>query len=259
MANMVNLKRNSSNILTLLGSVGVVATAVMAVRATPKAIHLLENAKKEKEDELTKTEALKTALPVYIPTFLIGLSTIACIFGANALNKHQQGALMSAYALVDNSYREYKSKLKELYGEEAHNSIIDSIAKEKCEEVHITCPGMIETSTLDFDEGMEPEVIRTFYDSFSQRYFESTISKIIQAEYHLNRNFMFEGCIDLNEFYEFLGLEKTDIGDTVGWSSYNGDIYWIDFNHHKITLEDGMEIFVIDMVFEPTAEWLDDI
>ena len=69
--------------------------------------------------------------------------------------------------------------------------------------------------------------------------------------YHLNRNFMFAGVIPLNDFYEFLGLEKTELGDAVGWSSCNGDIYWIDFNHHRLTLDDGMEIYVIDMVFEP--------
>lgn len=54
-------------------------------------------------------------------------------------------------------------------------------------------------------------------------------------------------------------MKKTELGETVGWSSCNGDIYWIDFNHHKLTLEDGMEIFVIDMVFEPTAEWMEDL
>ena len=89
--------------------------------------------------------------------------------------------------------------------------------------------------------------------------FESTIEKVIQAEYHLNRNFMFAGVIPLNDFYEFLGLEKTELGDAVGWSSCNGDIYWIDFNHHRLTLDDGMEIYVIDMVFEPTAEWMEDL
>lgn len=97
------------------------------------------------------------------------------------------------------------------------------------------------------------------FNSFSQRYFESTIEKVIQAEYHLNRNFMFAGVISLNDFYEFLGLEKTELGDAVGWSNCNGDIYWIDFNHHRLTLDDGMEIYVIDMVFEPTAEWMEDL
>ena len=67
------------------------------------------------------------------------------------------------------------------------------------------------------------------------------------------------GVIPLNDFYEFLGLEKTELGDAVGWSSCNGDIYWIDFNHHRLTLDDGMEIYVIDMVFEPTAEWMEDL
>lgn len=163
------------------------------------------------------------------------------------------------YALINQSYKEYKDKLKELYGEEAHNAIVDSIVSEKCKDVYISSPSFISSSSLDFGEGMEPEIIRTFYDSFSQRYFETTIAKVIEAEYHLNRNFMFQGVIPLNDFYEFLGLEKTEFGETVGWSSCNGDIYWIDFNHHKLTLEDGMEIFVIDMVFEPTAEWMEDL
>ena len=136
---------------------------------------------------------------------------------------------------------------------------MDSIVSEKCKDVYISSPSFISSSSLDFGEGIEPEIIRTFYDSFSQRYFETTIAKVIEAEYHLNRNFMFQGVIPLNDFYEFLGLEKTEFGETVGWSSCNGDIYWIDFNHHKLTLEDGMEIFVIDMVFEPTAEWMEDL
>ena len=101
--------------------------------------------------------------------------------GANALNRRQQAALTSAYALVQNSYKEYKDKLKELYGEEAHNAIVNSIVAEKCKEVSISSPSFISNSSLDFGEGMEPEITRTFYDSFSQRYFESTIEKVIQA------------------------------------------------------------------------------
>ena len=146
-----------------------------------------------------------------------------------------------------------------MYGEETHNAIIDSIAKEKCSDVHITCSGLISNSTLDFECGMEPEITRIFYDSYSGRYFETSIGKVIQAEYHLNRNFMLCGVVSLNDFYEFLGLEKTDIGYEVGWSNYNGDIYWIDFNHVKTELDDGTEVFVIDMVFDPTVEWLNDI
>lgn len=256
------LKKNSPVILTCIGSVGVVATAAMAVRATPKAIQLIKADSRENHDgdpyAYTKTEAVISAWKCYIPSIVIGASTIICIFGANALNQRRQTTLTSAYALISSSYQEYKTKLKELYGEETHNSIVDAIAKERCEQVHITTSTWCSCDTLDFEDGMEPEIIRTFYDNFSNRYFESTISKVIQAEYHLNRNFMFSGAISLNDFYEFLGLEKIDSGDTVGWSSYNGDIYWIDFNHHKTVLDDGMEIFIIDMVFEPTVDWMED-
>lgn len=258
------VRKYSPVALSCVASVGVVVTAVAAVKATPKAVMLIQADSRKKHDgdpyAATKKEAVVAAWKCYIPAVAIGASTIACIMGANALNRHQQAALTSAYALVQNSYKEYKDKLKELYGEEAHNAIMDSIVKEKCKDISIYTPGcFVSSSSLDFGEGMEPEITRTFYDAFSQRYFESTIEKVIQAEYHLNRNFMFAGVIPLNDFYEFLGLEKTELGDTVGWSSVNGDIYWIDFNHHRLTLDDGMEIYVIEMVFEPTPEWMEDI
>lgn len=258
------VRKYSPVALSCVASIGVVVTAVAAVKATPKAVMLIQADSRKKHDgdpyAATKKEAVVAAWKCYIPAVAIGASTIACIMGANALNRHQQAALTSAYALVQNSYKEYKDKLKELYGEEAHNAIMDSIVKEKCKDISIYTPGcLVSSSSLDFGEGMEPEITRTFYDAFSQRYFESTIEKVIQAEYHLNRNFMFAGVIPLNDFYEFLGLEKTELGDTVGWSSVNGDIYWIDFNHHRLTLDDGMEIYVIEMVFEPTPEWMEDI
>lgn len=254
---------NLNIVLSCIASVGVVATTVSSVKATPKALKLIQEDSKRNHDgnpnAYTKTEAVVSAWKCYVPSALFAGSTIACIVGACALNKHQQAALASAYAFVQHSYKEYKNKLKELYGEEAHNAIIDSMASEKAKDVSISSTGGWYNSTLDFGESENPEVIRTFYDSFSDRYFESTIEKVIQAEYHLNRNFLFAGTISLNEYYEFLGIEETELGNTIGWSSVNGDIYWIDFNHHKITLDDGMEIFVIEMIFEPTADWLEDI
>ena len=63
----------------------------------------------------------------------------------------------------------------------------------------------------------------------------------------------------LVNLFEFEVIVAPELGDAVGWSSCNGDIYWIDFNHHRLTLDDGMEIYVIDMVFEPTAEWMEDL
>ena len=41
------LKRNGSTILTIGGAAGVIATAVVAVKETPKALYLLEQAREE--------------------------------------------------------------------------------------------------------------------------------------------------------------------------------------------------------------------
>ena len=249
------IKRNASTILTCVGGVGVVVTAVLAAKATPKATKRLERAEEKKGEVLSKTEKIKIAGPVYIPTVLVGAGTIACIFGANVLNKRTQASLISAYALIDNSYKEYKNKLKELYGEEAHEKIVDAIAIEKADDVYIHSECLCNGCDLTTDESCGDEIL--FYDEFTGRYFESTIERVITAEYHLNRNFTLRGYAVLNEFFEFLGLSTTDYGSVVGWAVNDEELYWIDFNHRKVTMDDGLECYIIETPWEPTAEYID--
>ncbi len=70
----------------------------------------------------------------------------------------------------------------------------------------------------------------------------------------MNRDFVISGYLPANHFYQLLGLEPLEGGDTVGWSIDTG-IYWIDFNHSKVTLDDGLEVLVIDMDWVPDAGW----
>ena len=246
------LKHNSSTILTCIAAVGVVATAVAVAKAAPKANRLLDEAKEEKGEDLTKTEVVLTAAPAYIPSITIGASTIACIFGANILNQHHQAALTSAYALLDQSYKEYRNKVKEMFGEETDVQIRDSIIKEKRPENWIAY-------TPDAANLPISGETRLFYESSSGRYFESTVEEVQNAEYHFNRNFVMRGCADLNEFYEFLGLKPTEEGSVLGWSAYKlmegGCAGWVDFDHRKIILEDGLECYVIDTVFPPEVDY----
>ena len=249
------IKRNSATILTVAGGVGVVTTSMMAAKATPKAVRLLEEAKDEKKEELTTVEKIKMAGPVYIPTILMGTATIACIFGANILNKRHQAALMSAYVMIDSSYKEYRQKLKELYGEEVHEEIVNAIAVEKARDVGINASTFCTNSRLTDDEACGDPVL--FYDEWSNRYFESTIEQVITAEYHLNRNYVLRGFTWLNEFYEFLGLDETQYGEVVGWS-VEDELYWLDFNHRKVVLDDGLECYIIEALWEPSVEALED-
>lgn len=237
------VKRNASTILTCVGGVGTVATAVLAVKATPKAIALLDEAKETKGEELTKMEIVKVAGPAYIPAIATCATTLACIFGANILNKRQQAALMSAYAFLDNSYKEYKKKVVELYGEDADNRIKEEIGKDKYEETDISV-----------NDGKE-----LFYDVYSERYFESTPEKVIAAQYAVNRQISLWGAAELNEFYEALDIPPVEYGGFVGWSS--GTLMdmawsdWLDFTHEKVQVAEDLEATFITMSVEPMYDY----
>lgn len=241
----VFLKRNAPTILTSIGGIGVVATSILAVKATPKAMRLIEEAEKEKGEELTKLEIAVNVGPAYIPAAVTGITTIACIFGANALNKRQQAALMSAYALIDTSYKEYKNKVKELYGEEVDQKIRTEVAKDRFKD----------KESYHEDDGKQ-----LFYDEYSNRYFRATNETVLRAEYEINR-ILVENCYaTLNEYYDLLDIPEVDYGDYVGWSSAQmfelcwGS--WINFNHEKVEMDDGLECYIISIT-EPLADFED--
>ena len=239
------LRRNGSTILTCVGAAGVIATGVMAVQATPKALTLLEEAKKEKGEELTKLEVIKTAGPVYIPTMITGAATIACIFGANVLNKRQQAGLASAYALLNSSYSDYKDKVKELHGEEGELKVREELAKDNLED-----------QKIELSDGKW-----LFYDEYSQRYFEARPETVQAAEYQLNRELNMRTWVTLNEFYECIGIDGIDGGDELGWAvDANIQLYWqewIDFHHHKVIHDDGLECTIITIMQDPIPNFGD--
>lgn len=240
------LKRNSSTILTCVGAAGVIATTVTAVKATPKALVLLEKAKEEKGEDLTKLETVKIAGPVYIPSVVLGVSTLACIFGANVLSRRGQASLMSAYALVDSSYKDYKKKVDELYGEEAGSQVRAGIAKDKYEEQPVRT----------VEEGN-----RLYFDFYSGRYFEASPTFVKTAEYEFNRKLMLDDCAYLNEWYYLLDLDPLEHGLDFGWSTCaNSDMYWqtwVDFHHEKVIMDDGLECIIISFNQEPYPDFED--
>ena len=237
------IERNGSTILTCIGGVGVVATTVMAVKATPKAIKLLEQAEVQKEEPLTVLEKVRVAGPIYIPAVLVGVSTIACIFGANMLNKRQQASLLSAYALLDNSYKEYKKKVTELYGENADAHVREELAKDAYEESDVEC----EDNKL------------LFYDEYSRQYFNATMEEVLEAEYTINRDLSYHGYLTLNDFYDLLKLPRTDYGDILGWCEWMIHEYqwysWIEFNHRKVVMDDGLECYILEIITDPVPDF----
>lgn len=144
-------KSKISTVLTIVSAIGVVGTSILVAKETPKAIQLLKKEEEEKGEKLTTLEVVKIAGPAYIPAIIVGASTIACIFGANILNKQHQASLMSAYALLDRSYKDYRDKSNDICDEESES----------------------------FEDEITDDVV-TFFDFNNLRYFEAPMSDVIQ-------------------------------------------------------------------------------
>lgn len=257
---MKNTNNVSSTVLSCIAALGVIVTAVTVGKATPKALDKIKADSRRNHDgdpyAYTNKEAIQSAWKFYIPSVVAGTTTIVCIFGANVLTRRQQAAISSAYGLLNSSYQEYKDKLKELYGEEAHQKIIDALLLKKAEDIYISSSGVLGGSSLSFEE-RDPDSVRLFYDSFSKRYFESSVPQVLEAEYHLNRNRSLGMEVSVNDFYEFLGIDLIDGGDELRWF-WSDEIGWIDFSHRKTVLDDGLEVYIIDFVWFPRLSSDDD-
>lgn len=234
------LKRNSSTILTFIGAAGVVGTAILAVKATPKALRLIDEVKEEKGEELTKLEIVNVAGPAYIPSVAVGLATIGCIFGANVLNHKQQATLISAYGLLDRTYKEYRAKVSEVFGEDADSQVQEAIARDKYEGEDV--------SLADSNK-------RLFYEERYGKYFERSMEEVLDAEMRVNQCFVENGVVSLSEFYEFLGLDEVYGADLIGWESDSMiEFYghgWIKFEHQLVKMDDGLECYIIDTQVKP--------
>ncbi len=243
--NLTRLRRLSPAILTTLGILGVVGTAATAVKATPKALKLIKIRKEElKTDKLEPIELVRVSWKCYIPSALIGAGTVACIVGIGAIDRRNQAALTSAYAMLNESYKQYRQAAKKVYGDDADNKIHAEMAKDAM--VHTSDWGY-QVYNMDMDSDSEKLL---FYDLTTKRYFTTTMAAVLNAEYHINRNLALRGECSLNEWLSFLGLDDVENGDEMGWDINKMveemDSYWLDFDNQKTLLEDGLECITID-------------
>jgi len=243
------IKRNSPTILTCISAVGVLVTTVLAVKSTPKAVELIKRDSRINHDgdpyAFTKKEVVQSCWKCYIPTTVIGLSTILCIFGANVLNKRSQASLVSAYSLLNESYQKYRKAAKKVYGEDADSKISAQAAK----DIYVSADGY-----HTYDPNIDESEKILFFDNYSGRYFTSTMASVINAQYHFNRNLALRGDAYLNEFYTFLGIEPIDRGEVFGWSIDDlmaGGVMWLDFENRLVTMDDGMECYIVSALWDP--------
>ena len=247
------LRLSAPTIFTVVSAGGVVATTVLAVRATPKALDTIKQDSRIAHNgdpySYTNYEAFKSAWKCYIPTAAVGLSTIGLIIGSNVLNKQQQANMASLYALLDQSFRRYRKAADEVFGDGADYKIKAQVAK----DMYINSPGMFGSGCI-YDPELDDNSDKVlFFDWFSNRYFESTFAAVTNAQYHLNRNWVLRGEVTVNEFYEFLGIDTIPELELIGWPCeyVEEGICWLDFDVYKANIDENMDCFVIAPSVDP--------
>lgn len=210
------VQEHSPEILISTGVVGMATSTVLAVRATPKALQLMEDKKADLGvTYLTRKEIVETTWKQYIPSVGIGAISAACIVLGTTKNIQRNAALATVYALSENTLKEYQRKTREIVGEEKAKEIDREVAKAR-----------VRDTTRTVVEVRDSEYIHTtgngdtlIYDSLSGRYFRSSVNAVERAVNFVNKNMLDDYTASLNDFYNELDIPTIGAGNLIGWKS----------------------------------------
>ena len=262
------VEKHSPEILMGVGVVGVVTGTVMACRATLKLNDILEEAQETRdkikevasnpnyEDKYTEEDAKKdltinyvqTGVKVaklYAPAVAVGVAGVGCVLASHDIMKKRNVALSAAYLTVDKSFKEYKQRVVDRFGEEVEKEIRYGIKAEEIVETVVDEEGN-ETTVTETVKTMNP----TLYSDYARFFDEASPCWQNDPEYNLmflraqqqyaNDLLRAKGRLFLNDVYEMLGIEKTKAGQIVGWvydrENPNGDNF-VDFGIYDMSKE----------------------
>lgn len=238
-----SLSKHSPEILTGIGIAGMITTTVLAVKATPKALELIEDRKEELDmhpaDDLSPVEVVKAAWKPYIPAAATGVASIVCLIGASSVNSKRSAALATAYNLTATAFNEYKEKTLETVGEKKEQVIRNKVAEER----------------INKDPAKQSTIIVTgkgstrCFDTITKQRFVSDIESVKSIVNELNHR-MIKGddYVSLNDLYYELGLDPTKFGDDIGWNVNTG---LIEINFSAQLDTDGVPCIVLDYTVAP--------
>lgn len=239
----VMVSKHTPEILTGIGIAGMITSTVLAVRATPKALQLMDERKFDLEvEKLTVVETVKTTWKCYIPAVITGAASVGCLIGASSVNARRNAALATAYKLSETALNEYREKVAETIGEKKDKAIREQIDKDHIKEKPVSKSEVIITEKGN----------TLCYDTISGRYFKSDIDKIKKAVNELNRKMVYDNYVSLNEFYDELDLAHTSVGDDLGWNMENG---FIDIYFSSQIADDGTPCIVVNYDVAPKYDY----
>ena len=230
------LGEKSPEILTGVGIAGMLSSVIFAVKATPKAMQLVED-ELEYNLDATKMDIFRAAWRPYVPAATTFIFSSACLIGANSINHKRNAAIATACSLSEYALREYRNKVVEVIGEEKEKEIRDAVSRDRVEARPLTSEVII-TGNGDV----------LCFESLSGRYFKSNVDRIEKAMNILNRRVLSENYCSVNDYYEALGLDPIDVGEELGWNTDDG---MIELHYSSQLTVDNQPCVVLDPIVMP--------
>lgn len=263
---MVNLnviksgvEKHSPAILTGLGIIGIGSTVIFAVRATPKALDLIDDAYLDKarcdHDEMYSMggepvighkleylgirDVVKATWKCYIPAAIMGAFTIVCFIGSNRVSALRTAALSSAYSMTEKALQTYEQKVIDILGTDKNEEIREAIVKDQIDSsTDIVIP--------TYSTGTE-----LCYDTITGQYFWSDRETIRAAVNDFNKILIGDLYADKNEWLITVGENQVKDGDLVGWSVNR----LLDIDIKSMVAPNGKPCLAIDYYTLPSSRF----
>ena len=241
------IKKHSPEILLITGITGVVTSAVMACKATTKVDAIVEESKKSIDMihegmeagnicdvEYTEEDGKKDLAIVYIqtgvkfaklygPSVLLGLTSIGCILASNNIIHKRNVALSAAYTAIDTSFKGYRSRVIERFGENMDRELRYNIKTQEVKETVVdeeTGKKKTVKSTVSVVDPNTYSDYARFFDEYCAGWTkdaEYNLMFLRQQQNYANELLKSRGHLFLNEVYDMLGIDRTKAGNIVGW------------------------------------------
>lgn len=251
------LKKHSPEILVVAGVVGAVTSAVMACRATTKLSEITEESKEsidvihaamddpepngnyseedgKKDLTIVYAQTAGKLIKLYAPSVILGTLSITAILTSNNILRKRNVALAAAYTAVDKSFKEYRSRVVDRFGEAMDRELKYNIRRENVEETIVDENGEEKTVTKEVDvvDSSAISDFAKFYDDGCLGWTkdpEANLMFLRRQQDAANDRLKDKGHLFLNEVYDMLGIHRTQNGQVVGWIYDKENPYKIDF------------------------------
>lgn len=240
------LKKYSPEILTAAGVIGTVGSTVLACKATLKVEDILDEAKKKsnlinavhdgeievdaeytdkdysKDLLINRTQTAVKLIKLYGPAITLGALSITAILGGQHILRKRNVAIMAAYKLCEESFNNYRSRVKDELGEEKDRQFYYGMTEETVKDKVKSKDGKTKTVTKKVEKAPDH-----LYSQYARFFDEANINwdkspeqnmyflKMVQNQ--MNDKLKARGHVFLNEVYDALGFDRSEAGQLVGW------------------------------------------